>query len=169
VGQSWTDSSLTRGGIRPSVDPKPRSHHLRANATPLSPSFPIFMLLTTHPEPLQLPRWLPCERHTSFDCLFLSYRPIYQIGPLPTSLQSGLTSMAYHSRSEVIKNNPIGEGFNVFRHSFNSKARGRDESEQRAVLGGWIAREDHVRLTPSRGLNSEAWASGPVRGMGREG
>jgi hypothetical protein len=44
-------------------------------------------------------------------------RPLTASRASPTSLQSGLTSMAHLSKSEVIKNNPIGEGLNAFRHS----------------------------------------------------
>jgi hypothetical protein len=36
------------------------------------------------------------------------------------------------------------------------------------LLGGGIARGDHVRPTTSRGLNSGGWAARPVRGEGRE-
>jgi hypothetical protein len=37
-----------------------------------------------------------------------------------------------------------------------------------SLLGGGIARGDHVRPTTSRGLNSGGWAARPVRGEGRE-
>jgi hypothetical protein len=37
-----------------------------------------------------------------------------------------------------------------------------------SLLGGGIARGDHVRPTTSRGLNSGGWAARPVRGKGRE-
>jgi hypothetical protein len=37
-----------------------------------------------------------------------------------------------------------------------------------SLLGGKIARGDHVRPTTSRGLNSGGWAARPVGGKGRE-
>ena len=36
-----------------------------------------------------------------------------------------------------------------------------------SLLGGGIAREDHVRPTTSRGLNSGGWAARPVQGGGQ--